>query len=116
MNSRMPRERCGSRTRRIMTRCDLFERQCGEVPLLYRRWYERIGRVDFSQAREQLLGVRVGPTSGLGLNCSLIFLDLPAALSTAAEVESDARPGIFVPTGAYASNCEPKGVWVPDSC
>jgi hypothetical protein len=88
----------------------------GELPVAYKAFYRRFQFVDFRQTARQL---QIGGSelSGLGLNCPLAFCSLEtmermrAELAEWVPIESDGRH--FLPTGSAASNCEPKGVWVP---
>jgi hypothetical protein len=98
---------------------DVQER-LGDFPLLLRRWYTTFRYVDFSQDVEQLHDQSC-PVSGLGYNITLVFYELRECLRLREQLEArgvrvmrgvDRRQ--LLPFGAYASNCEPKGVWLPD--
>jgi len=98
---------------------DRIEREKGKLPILYRRWYEMFHSVDFSQDKSQLHATSEHKLAGLGLNCPLIFLSLDTCIKLQAELSAYGYYKIqvngmeFIPTGDYASNCEPKGVWIP---
>lgn len=96
------------------------------VPMLTRAWYACFESLDFRQADSQ--AGSEGVLGGLGQNCPLYFLSLREsmrfAVGLAEEQESDdfvyweGRPGrtaSFLPTGTWASNSEPKGVYLPDA-
>lgn len=90
----------------------------GPLPKLYEHWYRTFRCVDFSQHPSQL--EQAGHLlSGIGLNCPLVFLDL---LECTALRDHLGQLGLQVstpdgrwlmPTGTAASNCDPKGVWIP---
>lgn len=99
---------------------DNVEAQMGVVPLVVRKWYERIKSVDFTQQETQMFsndGSPCVPVSGLGLNTPLVFLSLPKCLllqedlcKQAASVGDDpSHWKRFLPLGAWASNSNPKG-------
>lgn len=92
-----------------------------ELPLLFRRWYELFRCVDFSQTRSQMQSNSGNRLAGLGLNCPLVFRDVGTCLRLRMElrerginiIQGDGRR--LLPIGGAASNCEPKGIWIPDS-
>lgn len=95
------------------------ERRFGQLPIAYKALYRKFCFIDFRQSDSQLHdhGSKVG---GLGLNCPLVFAPVTRIEKMRAEIVrcggiivSDRRN--FLPTGSAASNCEPKGVWVPSS-
>lgn len=91
-----------------------------KVPDLLCVWYDRVEYVDFSQDKAQLSEPSDNPVAGLGLNCTLVF----GSLSTVCERQTmlevngiSCKKGEgceFFPLGTFASNCMPKGVWLPD--
>jgi hypothetical protein len=94
----------------------------GALPLLVRRWYERFQYVDFSQEAEQLCD-RSSPLRGLGYNLPLVFRELNSCFRLRDELSASGvkvnRPELekrLLPFGSFATNCEPKGVWLPDDC
>jgi hypothetical protein len=96
---------------------EALEERFGELPAAYRAFYQTFCFVDFRQAGHQLHS-QGSEVSGLGLNCPLVFEPLYKIDGMRAElaecgvpIESEGR--CFLPTGGSASNCEPKGVWVP---
>jgi len=91
----------------------------GQLPTLYAAWYRTFRRVNFCQATEQLSLPNSHALAGLGLNCPLVFLDLNTCLElrkdlTQAGVRTMVSARRIIPTGGSASNCAPKGVWIPD--
>lgn len=103
--------------------CDAIaatQQRFGTIPLLIRRWYQTFRSVDFSQDPRQLRD----PTSavgGLGYNVTLVLRDINWCTSFRDElivsgvmVEREAEHTHLLPFGTFASNCEPKGVWIPD--
>jgi len=97
-----------------------LEESVGPLPLLFRSWYRTFRRIDFSQEYEQLKTPNPSPVAGLGQNCVLVFLDIPSAHAMRAKLtEENALPKkdslYFFPSGEFASNCEPKGIWLPDA-
>lgn len=98
----------------------LYERYA-EIPALLSEWYDRLDYVDFRQDKSQLLYPSQDVTAGLGLNCSLVFepLSQHTQLQTVLEANGysckNSKGQDLIPIGCYASNCMPKGVWLPDS-
>lgn len=99
----------------------VFEQRTGQLPALYRRWYESFRCVDFTQKQPQLRDVSGHRLAGLGLNCPLIFLDVSASLQLQKELEGqglrirNAKGQELIPLGGSATNCAPKGVWIPNN-
>ena len=103
------------------------EQSLGQVPLILRAWYERFHSVNFSQDESQLhgetaLSANPDPVAGLGCNNVLIVLDLQSCLglrATLIDNESDSESLVrlqhFLPTGGWASNCDPKGFILPNT-
>jgi hypothetical protein len=96
------------------------ERRFGELPFLLRRWYDTFRYVDFSQAPDQLQFGSL-PVSGLGYNITLVFVELERCVrfrdelrASGIAVEREREGKSLLPLGTFASNCEPKGVWLPD--
>jgi hypothetical protein len=103
---------------------ETIESSMGRLPLLARKWYERIKSVDFSQLETQLFTKNDSlgsPVSGLGLHTPLVFLSLPKCLSLQEQIRSQAASigddlsdfKQFLPLGAWASNSNPKGFMLP---
>ncbi len=101
-----------------------IEARFGSLPALYRAWYLVFHEIDFSQEKSQLFSNIANDVAGLGLNQSLIFLEIRravkmrdelAAEGVRVEMQNDRSVSKLIPTGAIASNCEPKGVWLPNS-
>jgi len=101
-----------------------LESRWGTLPLFYKEWYRRFRNVDFSQASSQLFASEPCDVAGLGLNMTLVFRDIKSSLILRDELavsemevsrERNGKEQHFMPTGAIASNCEPKGVWLPDA-
>lgn len=113
-----------------------MERRLGTFPLLARAWYESLASVDFSQDESQLRGPTGPDVNGLGHNAELIMHDLDRAwegwLRLCAQHEELCRdaahlaaedpewhrrltrpPEPFLPTGGWASNCDPMGFSLP---
>jgi hypothetical protein len=96
------------------------EEQLGHIPLLVRRWYETFRYIDFSQDPAQFHDASA-LVAGLGYNLSLVFREIESCIQLRDELR---RSGIVIdrgegdnrllPFGSSASNCEPKGVWLPD--
>ena len=103
--------------REIIADC---ERSLGELPFLVRRWYETFRYVDFSQDARQFQD-RSASAGGLGLNVTLVVLEIEKCiefrqtLKQSGTVVDREHRQTFLPFGTFASNCEPKGVWLPDS-
>jgi hypothetical protein len=99
----------------------VLEERRGHLPALYRRWYESFRCVDFTQRPSQLRDAGGHRLAGLGLNCPLVFFDIAASLRLQKELESqdlrvrNSNRQELIPFGGSATNCEPKGVWIPDS-
>jgi hypothetical protein len=94
-----------------------LEARFGELPAFYRAFYRRFQCVDFRQSDRQLQS-KDSKVSGLGLNCPLVFCSLDRIESIRAELRESELPvesdGLhFLPTGSVASNCDPKGIWIP---
>lgn len=95
------------------------ERRFGQFPLLLRRWYETFRYVDFSQDSNQFED-RSLPIAGLGYNMALMFPEIEYCIQYQSELRQSGS-GVsrecgnnFLPFSTFASNCEPKGVWLPD--
>jgi hypothetical protein len=91
----------------------------GELPKAYRLLYSTFAHIDFRQSHRQL-HTAGSNLSGLGFNCPLVFVSLAEVprlrdelVDSGFSVDVDGRR--FLPTGDAASNCEPKGVWVPST-
>jgi hypothetical protein len=96
----------------------------GVLPMVARKWYERIKSVDFTQEETQMFskdGSPCVPVSGLGLHTPLVFLSLPKCLLLQEQLSKQAA-GVgddpselrrFLPLGAWASNSNPKGFTLP---
>jgi len=121
------------RTRRHI---DEVERRLGGLPILIRTWYERIASVDFSQSRRQCCEMPGHPFGNLGWYPHMMYLPLDECLERSSQLKhqyeewyrtthdfmqregleatppSERKP--FLPIGGYASNCEPKGVELPN--
>lgn len=90
----------------------------GEVPKLIREWYRRFRYVDFSQADDQLYGSGSEAVSGLGYNNVLCFLEVSRCIQIRNQLHEEGfrvndGGSRFIPLGGIASNCEPKGIWLP---
>lgn len=98
-----------------------LEQRVGRLPTLYRKWYESFRSVDFTQNEEQLRDSSGHRLAGLGLNCPLIFLSIDSCFRFKKELKAygvrveDEKGQHLIPFGSTASNCEPKGVWVPNT-
>lgn len=98
-----------------------FERRFGIVSILFKCWYEAFHCVDFTQSNSQLYSTNGERLAGLGLNCPLIFLDIDTCFRTfqdmgiADQIASQKNGKTFIPIGGAASNCDPRGIWVPDT-
>jgi hypothetical protein len=103
---------------------DNVESRMGVLPMVARKWYERIRSVDFTQQETQMFskdGSQCVPVSGLGLNAPLVFLSIPKCLLLQDQLCKDAAsdgddPGRFkrfLPLGGWGSNSIPKGFWLP---
>ena len=96
--------------------CNEFE----GIPALFFEWYDRLEYVDFRQCASQLLSPSQDATAGLGLNCSLVFEPLSQYSYRQKVLEANgcrcknSKGQEFIPIGCNASNCMPKGVWLPD--
>ena len=53
----------------------LFECRFGDIPILFRRWYQTFRCIDFSQAYSQLYGIQGDPIAGL------VLFELSSSLS-----------------------------------
>ncbi len=106
---------------------DGVEQQFGIFPVILRAWYERVASVNFSQAHSQLHSEgneeqrTAISVAGLGLNPVLVFLSLPRCVAMhkrlmeeEQEQESVSWLSTLLPTGGWASNCNPKGFHLPD--
>jgi hypothetical protein len=100
------------------------ESTIGLLPMVVRKWYERIGSVDFTQRETQMFGkdgASCEPVSGLGLRCPLVFLSIPKCLVLKQQLceEAKSEPDDlidftrFFPLGGWGSNSIPKGFWLP---
>jgi hypothetical protein len=91
------------------------------VPRFFEQWYDHVEYIDFSQHECQLTQSSSDLVAGLGLNCQLIFAPLSDYVNRQIELNKkggsclDLDGAEFIPTGAFASNCEPKGIWLPSS-
>jgi hypothetical protein len=100
---------------------DSVESRMGVLPVVVRKWYERIGSVDFSQEQAQLFSKGDLPcveVSGLGLNAPLVFFSLPKCLLMQKQLCDEKRiskeeADHFLPLGGWASNCDPTGLQLP---
>ena len=103
---------------------DNLELSCGVLPIVARKWYERISSVNFTQQSKQLFSKDGSPcsaVSGLGLNAPLVFLSVPRCLVLQEQLYNDAvtdgedprRWKHFLPLGGWGSNSNPKGFWLP---
>jgi len=91
------------------------------LPAIVEEWYGRVNSVDFSQHPQQLNSEIDVAVAGLGLNPVLVFLDLPSCLAfkrdliqEGVRLKSDDGTQEILPSGGVASNCTPKGFWLPD--
>ena len=95
------------------------EKRFGQLPTLLRRWFETFRYVDFSQDSKQF-DDRSVPLAGLGYNMALVFPEIGYCIQYQGELSQSGRVvrredgKHFLPFGTFASNCEPKGVWLPD--
>lgn len=96
------------------------ELKMGVLPVVVRKWYERIGSVDFTQEQSQLFSPGNSPcveVSGLGLNAPLVFRSLSNCLLMQQEFRDEGRisenDNHFLPLGGWASNCDPTGLQLP---
>jgi hypothetical protein len=113
---------------------ETIENILGALPLVVKVWYERMASVNFSQAESQLEGyeheMRETPDIiGLGRNPVFVFLSLDKVILLREQLleeyeelnilddkgseQNDVQQ--FAPLGGWASNCEPKGFWLPNS-
>jgi hypothetical protein len=103
---------------------EAVESGIGVLPIIVRKWYERIKSVDFSQQKTQLFSkdeASCCPVSGLGLHTPLVFLSIPKCLvlqdqlcNQAESFGDDPRKfKNFLPLGGWGSNSNPKGFWLP---
>jgi hypothetical protein len=103
---------------------EALEAKMGVLPIVARKWYERIRSADFSQQEAQMFttgSFSGSPVSGLGMNTPLVFLSIPKCLTLKERIatEEAAAGGDvtnldhFLPLGAWGSNCMPKGFWLP---
>ena len=99
-------------------RRDACEQELGEFPLVAHTWYSVMASVNFSQAPRQLGRWGGAPDFGanailgLGSHPVLIVQDLAMAREQSVDYTSE-EEGVFLPLGAWASNCEPKGMELP---
>jgi len=109
---------------------DDAEQSLGAFPVILRAWYERVASVNFSQARRQLYGelgeepAEPASVTGLGLNVVLDYLSIPKCMelrrSLLEEEQDDPEQegaswlSDLFPTGGWASNCNPKGIHLPN--
>lgn len=108
---------------------DELEARYGTFPIFYRSWFERFGSVDFSQSEEQLACEGIAPPPapfifGLGSHLVLIVQSLERALDARAQMlaeeveggtpESADADGFPILFGSVRSNCEPRGIFLPD--
>ncbi len=116
LRSDTPYQFATERDKRLVAQC---ERQYGIFPDLLRRWYEIFRFVDFRQATDQYNDGST-PVGGLGLNLTLVFLELDKCVEMRESLVrnrfaiTNAASQQFLPLGSFASNCEPKGTWLPD--
>jgi hypothetical protein len=108
---------------------DNAEQEIGVLPLAVRAWYERIASVNFCQASTQLFSEAANvderiSVAGLGFNPVLVFLCVPNCLALKQRlIVEEKEEGCDVsdwlktllPTGGWASNCNPKGFHLPDA-
>lgn len=103
---------------------DALEAKMGVLPIVARKWYERIRSADFSQQEAQMFttgGLSGGPVSGLGMNTPLVFLSIPKCLALKERIATEEAgagadvPNLdhFLPLGAWGSNSMLKGFWLP---
>lgn len=105
---------------------DQIEADQGLLSVVLRAWYERIGSVDFRQAAHQERGdgeSGKNALAGLGMNTMLLVLPPSGALDLQAQLlaeegalkagEARAVEQPFWPIGGFASNCEPRGLYLP---
>ena len=98
-----------------------LQQRIGQLPDLFIALYSRAKCIDFSQDKRQLLDRQDHPVAGLGLNCTLVFESISTAPERQATLEGNhfscMKPSgdLFFPLGTYASNSQPKGVWLPDT-
>lgn len=112
-------------------RCDCdklnrLEEQHGPLPLILRAWYQTFRCINFSQAESQLFAPDpINSVVGLGYNGVLVLQDIDSAIEMrnqlrrtgiATDRNDEQSQRYLFPTGAIASNCCPKGVWLPDQC
>jgi hypothetical protein len=114
------------------------ERELGVLPLIARKWYSTLASVNFCQSEKQRAywqAVRppAGPDFfGLGSHPVLIFQSLTSCRQQLQEMAIERQEHVrqmnenvwegpyetnkvrqFLPLGGWASNCEPKGFWLP---
>ncbi|MHB1426668.1 MAG: hypothetical protein ACYC3I_26200 [Gemmataceae bacterium] len=103
---------------------EVVESDTGALPIVVRKWYERIKSVDFTQQEAQLFskqGSPCGPVSGLGLHIPLVFLSIPKCLLLQEQLckqavgfgDDPSKFKNFLPLGGWGSNSDPKGFWLP---
>jgi len=101
-----------------------LEKDYGPLPELYRAWYEKFRLVDFSQEHSQVFSEYQSDVAGLGYTPTLVWLGIEECISLRESVQGQSvrvdrsmngELRRLVPIGTVASNCEPKGVWLPDS-
>jgi hypothetical protein len=103
---------------------DAVETGIGVVPMVARKWYERIKSVDFTQQETQMFSKGGSPcdlVSGLGLHTPLVFFSIPKCLLLQEQLckqaeslgEDTSEFKHFLPLGGWASNSNPKGFCLP---
>lgn len=111
---------------------DELEATFGEIPIVIRRWYERVVSVNFAQSFEACRSPSLCPPSGfqgikgLGAGNGLYFQAIETCFSGLVEekesVESVEPEHLsqdevywipFLGIGGQASSCEQKGFWLP---
>ncbi len=117
---------------------ETVERELGMLPLIARKWYATLASVNFCQSEKQrVFWQEVHPPAGpdifgLGSHPVLIFQSLSSCRQQLQQMTIERqehvrqmkekvlerpyetnRVGHFLPLGGCASNCEPKGFWLP---
>lgn len=82
------------------------------------KWYSRFQYVDFAQCEDQMYDAEAKPICGLGYNLVFRVVDLDSCFKLRGVLAENgfrvfANGKTLLPFGAYASNCEAKGVWMP---
>lgn len=112
---------------------DELEATFGEIPIVMRRWYERIVSVNFAQSYEDCRSPSLCPRSGfqgikgLGAGNGLYFQPIETCFSCLWEEKESVESvepeylsqdetrnwSPFLGIGGQASSCEQKGFWLP---